>query len=100
MIYEILAYTTAEGSIETMRQVPKMGMAILPCFITGLVLLVWLIKWGLIIWGIVWLVKYLKRTKEEKQLFRLELGKLADEVQRLRKESKSDTPDAGPGNSD
>jgi hypothetical protein len=48
-------------------------------------LLVFVVKWGLIIWGIVWLVRYLKRGREERQLLRLELGKLADEVQLLRK---------------
>ncbi len=47
-------------------------------------LLVTLIKWGLIIWGIVWLVRYLKRSREERQRLRLELGKLAEEVQLLR----------------
>jgi hypothetical protein len=47
-------------------------------------LLVVVVKWGLIIWGIVWLVRYLKRGREERQLLRLELGKLADEIQLLR----------------
>ena len=51
-------------------------------------LLVTLIKWSLIIWGIVWLVRYLKRSREERQRFRLELGKLAEEVQLLRQELK------------
>ena len=47
-------------------------------------LLVTVVKWGLIIWGIVWLVRYLKRCREERQRLRLELGKLAEEVQLLR----------------
>ena len=47
-----------------------------------------LIKWGLIIWGIVWLVRYLKRTREERQRLRMELGKLADEVHLIRQELK------------
>ena len=47
-------------------------------------LLVTIIKWGLIIWGIVWLVRYLKRSSEERQRFRLELGKLAEEVHLIR----------------
>jgi Flp pilus assembly protein TadB len=51
-------------------------------------LLATIIKWGLIIWGIVWLVRYLKRSNEEKQRFRLELGKLAEEVSLIRKELK------------
>jgi len=47
-------------------------------------LLVTVVKWGLIIWGIVWLVRYLKRSREERQRFRLELGKLAEEVRLIR----------------
>jgi hypothetical protein len=54
-----------------------------PLFILA-ALLIFVVKWGLIIWGIVWLVRYLKRGREERQLLRLELGKLADEVQLLR----------------
>jgi biopolymer transport protein ExbB/TolQ len=57
-------------------------------FIVLLAILLTLVKWGLIIWGIVWLVRYLRRGQEEKQRFRLELGKLADEVQLLRQELK------------
>jgi len=52
-------------------------------------LLATIIKWGLIIWGIVWLVRYLKRSNEEKQRFRMELGKLAEEVHLLRQEMKN-----------
>ena len=59
-------------------------MAIGPVIIVGFALLVTLVKWGLIIWGIVWLVRYLRTSREERQRFRLELGKLADEVQLLR----------------
>lgn len=59
-------------------------------------LLVTIIKWGLIIWGIVWLFRYLKRSNEEKQRLRIELGKLAEEVSLIRKELKdgkaSDSP--------
>jgi len=47
-------------------------------------LLVTVVKWGLIIWGIVWLVRYLKCSREERQRFRLELGKLAEEVRLIR----------------
>jgi len=52
--------------------------------IVVLAILLTLVKWGLIIWGIVWLVRYLKRSREERQRLRLELGKLAEEVQLLR----------------
>lgn len=51
-------------------------------------LLVIIIKWGLIIWGIVWLVRYLKRSSEERQRLRIEFGKLAEEVSLIRKELK------------
>jgi len=54
--------------------------------IVVLAILLTLVKWGLIIWGIVWLVRYLKRSREERQRLRLELGKLAEEVQLLRQE--------------
>jgi len=50
------------------------------------VLLVTVVKWDLIIWGIVWLVRYLKRSREERQRFRLELGKLAEEVHLIRQD--------------
>jgi biopolymer transport protein ExbB/TolQ len=50
------------------------------------VLLVTVVKWGLIIWGIVWLVRYLKRSREERQRLRIELGKLAEEVHLIRQE--------------
>jgi biopolymer transport protein ExbB/TolQ len=53
--------------------------------IVVLAILLTLVKWGLIIWGIVWLVRYLKRSREERQRLRLELGKLAEEVQLLRR---------------
>jgi hypothetical protein len=59
-------------------------------FIVALAILFTLIKWGLIIWGIVWLVGYLKGSREEKQRFRLELGKLAEEVHLLRQELKGE----------
>ncbi len=58
-------------------------------FIILVGLLVTVVKWGLIIWGIVWLVRYLKRSREERQRFRLELGKLAEEVRLIRLELES-----------
>jgi len=58
-------------------------------------LLVTIIKWGLIIWGIVWLVRYLKRSREERQRLRIELGKLAEEVRLLRQDFKRDK-ESGP----
>jgi len=69
----------------------KMGIGVGLIVVLGILLI--LIKWGLIIWGIVWLVRYLKRSQEEKQRFRLELGKVADEVQLLRQGLKGDRKD-------
>ena len=59
-----------------------MGIGVVFIILVGL--LVTVVKWGLIIWGIVWLVRYLKRSREERQRFRLELGKLAEEVRLIR----------------
>ncbi len=58
-------------------------------FIILVGLLVTVVKWGLIIWGIVWLVRYLKGSREERQRFRLELGKLAEEVSLIRQKLES-----------
>ena len=68
-----------------------MGIGVGLIVVLGILLI--LIKWGLIIWGIVWLVRYLKRSQEERQRFRLELGKVADEVQLLRQGLKGDRKD-------
>jgi hypothetical protein len=62
-------------------------------------LLVTIIKWGLIIWGIVWLVRYLKRSSEERQRLRIEFGKLAEEVSLIRKELKEGKVSNSPGKS-
>jgi hypothetical protein len=59
-------------------------------------LLLTIIKWGLIIWGIVWFVRYLKHSNEEKQRLRMELGKLAEEVSLIRKELKDDKTSDSP----
>jgi uncharacterized membrane-anchored protein YhcB (DUF1043 family) len=45
--------------------------------------------WGLIVFGIIWLVRYLKRSSEEKQRLRMELGKLTDEMEQMRQEIES-----------
>jgi len=75
-----LATTVDAGAPQVFDRGFALGM---PLFILAALLVV-VVKWGLIIWGIVWLVRYLKRGREERQLLRLELGKLADEVQLLR----------------
>ena len=71
-----------------------MGIGFVFIILVGL--LVTVVKWGLIIWGIVWLVRYLKRSGEERQRLRLDLGKLAEEVRLIRQELEgtkdSDSP--------
>ncbi len=67
----------------------KLGIIIL----IGFGVLITIIKWALIIWGIIWLVRYLKRSGEEKQRFRLELGKLAEEVHLLRQKFENENKD-------
>ncbi len=62
----------------------EIGMVLVPI----IAILALGIKWGLIILGIIWFVRYVKRSKEELLLLRLELGKLADEVQQIRQELK------------
>ena len=56
----------------------------------SLVVLLNLIPFFLFVWGVVWLVRYLKRGREEQQRLRLELGKLAEEVQQIRRQLKND----------
>lgn len=63
-----------------------MNIGVVVVIVFGLLAII--IKWGLIIWGIVWLVRYLKKSREERQRLRLELGKLAEEVSLIRKELK------------
>ena len=53
-------------------------------------IIMYIAKLVLIIWGMVWLIKYFKRSSEEKRLLRMELSKLADEVRQIRQELKAD----------
>ena len=41
---------------------------------------------SLYIGGIVWVVRYLKRAAEERQRFRIELGRIGEELEQLRKQ--------------
>ena len=47
-----------------------------------------LIPLALCVWGIVWFIKYLIRWRQDGQRLRMEVGKLADEVQQIRQELK------------
>jgi biopolymer transport protein ExbB/TolQ len=66
---------------------PKSGLIGMLVVIFG-ILFVFIVTWGPIIWGILWLVRYLKRSNEERQRLRMEFGKLAEEVSLIRKELK------------
>ena len=66
---------------------PKSGLIGLFIVLLG-ILFVFIVTLGPIIWGIVWLVRYLKRSSKERQRLRIELGKLAEEVSLIRKELK------------
>jgi hypothetical protein len=50
-----------------------------------------LIPLALFVWGIVWFVKYLMRWREDGQRLRMEVGKLADELQQIRKQNEGDS---------
>ncbi len=48
---------------------------------------------GLIIIGLIRLVRHLSSSKNEQKLMRMELGKLAEEVHLIREELKGKSPD-------
>jgi hypothetical protein len=50
-----------------------------------------LIPLALFVWGIVWFIKYLMRWREDGQRLRMEVGKLADELQQVRKQNEGDS---------
>ena len=49
-----------------------------------LLIIVNLIPLALCVWGIVWFIKYLIRWRQDGQRLRMEVGKLADELQQIR----------------
>ena len=57
---------------------------VLPCIIV----LVGICFWGLVIFGIVQLIRFLGSARKEQKLIRMELGKLSDEVGQIRQELK------------
>ena len=65
----------------------------------SLVVLLNLIPFFLFVWGVVWLIKYLKRGREEQQRLRLELGKLAEEVHLIHQELKAGKEQNSPAQS-
>ena len=47
-----------------------------------------IILWILLILLVIWIIRSLVRNKRENQRLRLEVGKLADEVQQIRKQTE------------
>jgi len=58
-----------------------------------MVFFVFVLFWGLIIVGIVWLVRFLKRSGEERRRLRMELRKLTDEMEQMRQELVGKEPE-------
>jgi len=88
MISQILVVAqTAEPVVSPVLLQPPRAwvLAIFPC----IMLLVGICFWGLVIFGLVKLIKYLSTAGKEQKLIRMELGKLADEVQQIRQELKA-----------
>jgi len=79
MTNDILAYVASGAGT------PRFGIAIIPCIF----LLVGICFWGLVIFGLVKLIMYLGSAGKEQKLIRMELSKLADELERMRKKSES-----------
>ena len=46
-----------------------------------------LLVWGLLFFGAIWLIRYLMRSAKEHRRLRLEVGKLAEEIHRLRQDA-------------
>ena len=86
MIPQIIA---AVQTVEPMVKASRSNVAInlLYCIPWLFAILVW----GLIIFGIVRLIKYLGSARTEQKLIRMELSKLADEVGQIRQELKGGT---------
>ncbi len=88
MISQIIAVVqTAEPCSPVLQQAPRVWIAIVPC----IMLLVGIGFWGLVIFGIVQLIRFLGSARKEQKLIRMELGKLADEVGQIRQELKGGT---------
>ncbi len=86
MIAQIVA------AVQTIESTPTMSpRSILMSFLPCIMLLVVICFWGLVIFGLIKLIKYLGSAGREQKLIRMELSKLADEVQQIRRELKGGT---------
>jgi len=78
----LAAADTASNSPEIFR--PGRMYNIIPC----IMLLLIIGFWGLVIYGLVQLIRFLASARKEQKLTRMELGKVAEEVHLLRQELK------------
>lgn len=60
-----------------------------------IIIVIFLITWVLPIAVVIYVIRLLVHNKQENQRLRLEVGKLADELERARKRTESE-PGAGP----
>ena len=80
----VAAVQTAEPMARTVVK-SNFGVMVIPC----IMLLVGIVFWGLVIFGIVQLVRFLGSARKEQKLIRMELGKLAEEVGQIHRELKN-----------
>ena len=87
MIQQIFVAAQTAGPARSVLLQPHSAwfFAIFPC----IMLLVGICFWGLVIFGLVKLIKYLGSAGKEQKLIRMELSKLADEVQQIRQDLKT-----------
>jgi hypothetical protein len=57
------------------------------------IMIICLICYGIPVFLIIYFIRFVIQTGKERRLMRLELGKLADELQQLKKELKSEHKD-------
>ena len=74
----LAAADTAANSPEIFR--PGRMFSIIHC----IMLLLGIAFWGLIIYGLIQLIRFLASSRKEQKLIRMELGKVAEEVHLLR----------------
>ena len=68
-----------------------MANEILAIFMPGPIeILVVLIVFGIPVFIVVWIIRSLVRNKRENQRLRLEVGKLADELEKIRRQNESE----------
>ena len=65
---------------------PGAGWAVqvIPC----IAILLGIAFWGLVVYGLIQLIRFLVSARKEQKLIRMELSKLAEEVHLMRKEQK------------